>query len=515
MTVIHRSRTLTTRRHALLVGCLLLATGRALAAQPASAATEPSPATAANKTEPASAATESSPSAAPTATDTRLSVASTSSAKVRQLAFPTAEGFGRFAQGGRGGDVYHVTQLSDDGPGSLREGIRSATGPRTIVFDVSGTIQLVTPLVVDKSYLTIAGQTAPGEGICLRDQTFRIRQASHIIVRYVRFRLGDQNKPPKSGPDCLNTDDVDHVIFDHITATWGIDGNHDLRRGGNFTLQWSIYAEALNHSLHDKGSHAMLASFRDLTAGITLHHNLLASSRERHPTLGGSPRTRADAVADFRNNIVYNVSGATNLGNCHINLINNFYRSGPDTPPAALPIAVKTENAGALKVFLAGNVFADRPDLTAHNERAIDFARWAKGNYLRTSWEQVGASTEFATDGATPRTDTAPQAYERVLRSAGASRLRDAADARLVAGVRDRTHRLIDSQAQVGGWPVLRSEPAPLDTDRDGMPDAWEIERKLDPANAADRNDDQDRDGFTNLEAYLNGLCPAEQLADE
>ena len=486
MPVINRSRNTATRFQALTACCLLLlATGRGLATAPASAAAEPT-----------SAALD-----APVAD--------------RQLAFPTAEGFGRFAQGGRGGDVYHVTQLRDDGPGSLREGIRSATGPRTIVFDVSGTILLATPLVVDKSHLTIAGQTAPGDGICLRDQTFRIRQASHIIVRYLRFRLGDQNKPRPSGPDCLNTDDVDHVIFDHITATWGIDGNHDLRRGGNFTLQWSIYAEALNHSLHDKGSHAMLASFRDLTAGITLHHNLLASSRERHPTLGGSPRTRAEAVVDFRNNVVYNVSGATNLGNCHINLINNFYLSGPDTPSAALPIATKTENAGALMVFVAGNVFADRAELTAHNDRAIDFARWAKGNYLRTSWEQIRASTEFEIDGAKPRTDTAPQAYERVLRSAGTSRVRDAADARLVAGVRDRTHRLIDSQEQVGGWPVLRSEPAPLDSDQDGMPDAWENQHGFDPANDDDRNDDPDRDGFTNLEAYLNSRCPIEPPADE
>ncbi len=145
------------------------------------------------------------------------------------LAFPGAEGFGRFAKGGRGGDVYHVTTLADDGPGSLREGIRSAKGPRTIVFDLSGTIELKKPLIVDKSFLTIAGQTAPGDGICIRDQTFQVKNASHIIVRYVRFRLGDQNKPRPSGPDCINTTDVDHVIFDHISGSWGIDGNHDLR----------------------------------------------------------------------------------------------------------------------------------------------------------------------------------------------------------------------------------------------------------------------------------------------
>ena len=206
-----------------------------------------------------------------------------------QLAFPGAEGFGRFAHGGRGGDVYHVTTLDDNGPGSLREAVRTATGPRTIVFDVSGTIRLKDRLIIDKSFLTIAGQTAPGDGICIADQTLQFREAQHIIMRYVRLRLGDENKPRPSGPDCLNTNDIDHVIFDHISVSWGIDGNHDLRRGGNFTLQWSIYAEALNNSLHEKGSHAMLASFRDLTASITLHHNLFASSRERHPTLGGSP----------------------------------------------------------------------------------------------------------------------------------------------------------------------------------------------------------------------------------
>src|SRR5262249_20133707 len=124
------------------------------------------------------------------------------------IAFPGAEGFGRLARGGRGGDVYHVTQRGDDGPGSLRDGIRSARNPRTIVFDVSGTIRLAQPLGVDKSFLTMAGQTARGDGICLKDQTFRIKNASHVIVRYVRFRLGDENKPRPSGPDCLNTEDV-------------------------------------------------------------------------------------------------------------------------------------------------------------------------------------------------------------------------------------------------------------------------------------------------------------------
>lgn len=433
-------------------------------------------------------------------------VQSSDAVENQQLAFPGAEGFGRFARGGRGGDVYHVTNLADDGAGSLREGIRSANGPRTIVFDLSGTILLKSPLLIDKSFLTIAGQTAPGDGICLRDQTFRIKNASHIIVRYLRIRLGDQNKPRPSGPDCINTDDVDHMIFDHITATWGIDGNHDLRRGGNFTLQWSIYAEALNNSLHDEGSHAMLGSFRDLTAGISLHHNLFASSRDRHPTLGGSPRTDPKAVADFRNNVVYNVEGATNLGNCQINIINNYFRRGPNTPKNHLPLAVKAENRGATRVYLAGNLIEGASALSQDNRKAIDFVRWAKGNYLTTTPDEVCVDKEFSVGAASFDTQLTREIYETVLAQSGASLARDAADARLVQGVRDRTHRMIDSQEEVGGWPELKSNLPPSDRDGDGMPDPWETDRHLDPENKADGNQDRDNDGYTNLEEYLNSL---------
>jgi len=429
-------------------------------------------------------------------------------AAVAQIAFPSAEGFGRFAKGGRGGDVYHVTNLNDDGPGSFRQGVVTASGPRTIVFDISGTIELKKPLLVDKSFLTIAGQTAPGDGICLKDQTFQIKKASHLIVRYLRVRLGDKNKPPTTAPDCLNTDDVDQVIFDHVSASWGIDGNHDLRRGGNFTLQWSIYSEALNRSLHEKGSHAMLASFRDLTASISLHHNLFASSRDRHPTLGGSPRTKPEAIADFRNNVIYNVTGATNLGNCRINVINNDYRPGPNTPKESKPLATKFENEGSLRVFLIGNIFDERPAFTTDNYRAIDFDRWTKGNYLQTSLEKVRAAEPFDVGAAEPHTESAGTAYDRVLQFAGASKRRDAVDTRLVQGVRDQTNRLIDSQDEIGGWPRLTSEPVAKDTDQDGMPDEWERAHGLNPADPTDRNGDRNQDGYTNLEEYLNSLCP-------
>lgn len=424
-----------------------------------------------------------------------------------QISFPGAEGFGRFAKGGRGGDVYHVTNLDDEGSGSLREGIRSANGPRTIVFDISGTIELKKQLLIDKSFLTIAGQSAPGDGICIKDQTFKIKNASHIIVRYLRIRLGDKNKPPNQGDDNINTDDVDHLIFDHLSASWGIDGNHDLRRGGNFTLQWSIYAEALNRSLHEKGSHAMLASFRDLTGNISIHHNLFASSRDRHPTLAGSPRTKPDAIADFRNNVVYNLSGATNFGNCRINAINNYYRPGPDTPAGNHPFATKTEKKDALKVFLNGNLFENNPEFTQDNWLAVDFNRWNSGGYQQATLAETRVEKEFDVGTARPQTDSAATAYERVLQAAGASHRRDTADLRLVAGVVQRTNRLIDSQDAVGGWPTLKSMPPPGDTDRDGMSDDWETKHGLDPNTPADRNGDRDRDGFTNLEEYLNSLA--------
>lgn len=423
------------------------------------------------------------------------------------LAFPGAEGYGRFSKGGRGGDVYHVVNLNDAGPGSLRHGISSANGPRTIVFDVSGTIELKSPLQIEKSFLTIAGQTAPGDGICLKDQTFKIRRASHIIVRYLRMRLGDENKKRSAGIDAMTTNDIDHVIFDHLSTSWGIDALHDLRRGGNFTLQWSIYAEALHDSLHEKGPHAMLSSFREATAGLTIHHNLMASSRERHPTLGGGARSKGDALIDFRNNVIYNLAGATNLANCRINFINNYYRPGPNASNR-LPIATKIDVDDVTRVFLAGNVFEGNPALTANNYQAIDFDHWTNGNYRRTTLAKIRENAEFEEGGARPVTQSAEQALELVLAHAGASLRRDAADVRLVKGVRDRSHRMINSQREVGGWPTLASKPAPIDSDGDGIPDDWERANGLNPK---DPNDAKRlaADGFTHLEKYLNSLCPA------
>jgi hypothetical protein len=427
------------------------------------------------------------------------------------LAFPGAEGFGRFATGGRGGDVYHVTNLDDSGPGSLREGLRSAKGPRTVVFDLSGTILLKSRLVLDKSAITIAGQTAPGDGITLRDYTFQVKNATNVIVRYLRLRLGDENKSlgAKGGDDTLNTEDVSRLILDHCSLSWAIDGTHDLRRGGNFTLQWCILSEAMNHSLHNKGEHAMCASYRDLTGNISLHHNLFSTCRDRHPTLGsakGPPRY----TVDFRNNVIYNWSGTANFADHFINCISNVFRPGPMTDPAKLPIAMKGSLPDLAKGYMIGNVFEGRPELTADNYAALDFHRWlsVNSNYkYRGALKDWKAETPATLGGDCPITQPASQALELVLNRAGAALSRDAVDKRVIENVRQRVGKLIDSQKEVGGWPSLMSAAPPLDQDQDGIPDAWEKAHGLNPNNPADANADRDGDGYTNLEEYLNSIA--------
>lgn len=427
------------------------------------------------------------------------------------LAFPGAEGYGRFAKGGRGGDVYHVTTPADSGSGSLRHGIESAKGPRTIVFDISGTIELKSELQIEKSGITIAGQTAPGDGITLKDQCLALDNASDIIIRYIRVRLGDDNKPAGSGPDTVSVNYSDNVILDHVSLSWGIDGNQDIRGCTNYTFQWSIMSEALNDSLHGKGPHAMSGSFRAPKSNISIHHNIFASSRNRHPTVGGSV-VDPKWVIDFRNNVIYNQSGPTNVCDNRVNVIANYWRPGPETPPNGPYIAVKAHFPDKAHGYMNGNYFDGQDFYTKHNYAAMDF------NHTRltlgSGYKYSGTLDDWKVEDAyelgdyTPTTHTAQTAYKLVLAKAGASLVRDDVDKRFFRDVKNRTGALIDSQDEVGGWPELESSPAPTDTDRDGMPDMWEKARKLDPANPKDRNGDQDGDGYTNLEEYLNSLCP-------
>jgi hypothetical protein len=428
-----------------------------------------------------------------------------------RLAFPGAEGFGRFAKGGRGGDVYHVTNLNDAGPGSLREGINNAIGPRTIVFDVAGNIWLQSPLrLKDKAFLTLAGQTAPGDGITVCNQNVSLANCHDIIIRYLRLRLGDRDKA-KGGVDTLTTDDIDRVILDHVSLSWAIDGTHDLRRGGNFTLQWCLMGEALHRSIHEKGPHAMLASYRNPTGNMTLHHNIFTTSRDRHPTLGAGGKDKANTghLVDFRNNVIYNWSkgGTSNFGDNMIVAINNVWRPGPESDPKFQPISIKGDQPAAACGFMSGNIFDGRDDWTRDNYAALNFKKWRDRYAYRGTLAQWKKDPPDLGQNA-PMTQPAKEAMELVLQFAGASLHRDAVDARLVKDIRNRTGKLIDSQNHVGGWPELKSAAAPADTDGDGMPDAWEAAHGLDPENPADRNGEPNGGGYTNLEESLNSLVP-------
>jgi len=220
---------------------------------------------------------------------------------VSQKAFPTAEGFGQYASGGRGGQVYIVTNLEDEGEGSLRKGILKH-GPRIIVFAVSGTIALKSNLDINRGNLTIAGQTAPGEGITIKGYPVAIK-ADNVIVRYLRFRLGDENKVTD---DALKARDVKNVIVDHCSISWATDENASFYQNKNFTFQWNIVSEALNSSVHSKGDHG----YGGIWGGenVSFHHNLIASNNSRNPRFSGSKTTENldGEFVDFRNNVIYN-----------------------------------------------------------------------------------------------------------------------------------------------------------------------------------------------------------------
>ncbi|MBX7207270.1 MAG: hypothetical protein K1X78_03070 [Verrucomicrobiaceae bacterium] len=429
------------------------------------------------------------------------------------IAFPGAEGYGRFATGGRGGDVYHVTSLDDSGRGTLREGIKTikAGTPRTIVFDVSGNISLKKDLRIEAvNGLTIAGQTAPGDGITIRDNTLKIMKgSSNIIIRYLRCRLGDESKTSNDALDVGSEPDLTHdVILDHLTLTWGVDGNMDTEMLSNFTMQWCMVGEALNDSCHyKKQPHAMLMSLRKTQGNVSIHHNLLFSSRDRHPTLGGGDpkKSNAQAIFDFRNNVIYNWEGACNLASGRFNLIANYWRPGPNTDfkRNPFPIAPKAEANDVTVGFFMNNHFEDKPEWNADNYTAFQFGTRG-GKYIGdVPKEKFVQPAEFVAEKDRPVTQSASEAYELILKKAGASKARDAADQRVIAGVKDRTHRRIDSQNEVGGWPKLKSGAAAKDSDGDGIPDEWEKAQGLSPNDSADGNATQ-KDGYTNLEHYLN-----------
>lgn len=419
-------------------------------------------------------------------------------------AFPGAEGFGAQARGGRGGRVLRVTTLEDYDPrigspipGSLRAAC-SAEGPRTVLFDVAGTIELKAPLRIEQPYITLAGQSAPGGDICLKDHETTIH-THDVIIRHMRFRAGDElcaQATPEQPyqPDALAIlAGSRDVIIDHCSASWSIDETLSVSGEGvtNITVQWCIISESLDESCHPKGRHGYGSLIRS-NGKVSYHHNLYAHHNSRTPRPG--TYGEGSLLLDFRNNVIYNAKrgGYSSSDPARMNYIANVIKSGPDS---MWPTAFSIGGPGT-RMFSKDNL------VLRLQERQRE--RWT----LIKDLENVNRAAE-AFKVAPVRTDAPEQVFEKVLGGAGATRpARDAVDRRIVDNARTGTGRVINSQREVGGWPKLTAGSPPPDTDRDGMPDAWERAHGLDPARAEDAHQDRDGDGYENFEEWLNETDP-------
>lgn len=454
-------------------------------------------------------------------------------------AFPGAEGHGRFTTGGRGGKVYHVTRLTDDGqPGSFRYACNQS-GKRTIVFDVSGTIYLTSELKLRNGNVSILGQTAPGDGVCIADYPFSI-SASNVIIRYMRFRLGNRNVAYHEG-DGLGGMDQHNIVIDHCSVSWSVDECLSVYGSKNISVQWCYVDQSMVASGHSKGNHGYGGNWGG--SGASYHHNLLAHHTSRSPRLGPRPSTQTDERMDLRNNVIYNWGGNGCYGGegMNVNIVNNYYKPGPGTPTgtkgmriAAIGIRTSeythhdTDKPNEWdkmwhvwgKYYVSGNVNAKYSEVTSDN--------WTYGMYNQISNSSVD-NTFTETTRDTMRierpiaygyvtTHTAQKAYEMVTRYAGASLHRDSHDLYITEDVKTGTAKysgagqegkgFINSQDDAGGWPELATAEAPADTDGDGMPDEWETRYGLDPNNAADGSvcSLDEKGYYTNLEIYCNSL---------
>jgi pectate lyase len=423
-------------------------------------------------------------------------------------AFPGAEGFGAQSIGGRGGKVLFVTNLDDGGPGSLREAVET-DGPRTVIFRVSGTLALKSSMVISKPYITIAGQTAPGDGICLKNHSLTI-STDHVIVRHIRCRPGD-NAGAKS--DSLSVSSGRDIIVDHCSASWSVDETlsaSSMGGLGNVTVQWCIISESLHDSIHHKGPHGYGSLIRGSSGnGYTYHHNLYAHHHARLPRPGNyidCSRDPEGFVLDFRNNVIYNWAGRAAGYNADgsngtksitkVNFACNYYKTGINSK-GNLAFSESTTSARA---WFSGNCM----------NGSCPCDPWSLVIFSKFSDEDLKAYKQSSPIPVPAvKTDDAKTAYEQVLADAGAVLpKRDAVDIRIVGEVRNGTGKIIDDEEQVGGWPELKSTKPPQDSDKDGMSDDWEKQHGFDPDDPADGNGDSDADGYTNLEEYLNNTKP-------
>ncbi|MDD2298096.1 MAG: polysaccharide lyase [Fermentimonas sp.] len=459
-------------------------------------------------------------------------------------AFPGAEGGGAFSFGGRGGKVITVTNLNDSGPGSFREACEQG-GARIVVFNVSGIIRLESPLIVRAPYITIAGQTAPGDGVCIAGESFWIN-THDVVIRHMRFRRGETWVGRRD--DAVGGNPVGNIMLDHLSTSWGLDenmsiyrhmwndstGKSDLKLGTvNITIQNSIFSEALDTWNHSFGS----------TLGgenCSFMRNLWANNTGRNPSIGWN------GVFNFVNNVVFNWMHRSVDGGDYTskyNIINNYYKPGPVTPTDS-PVGhriLKPESGRSMlsrkvygMAFVNGNVVEGNEKVTNDN--------WAGGVQI----ESLGDTGDYTDDIRSKTPFAMPnltiidpyEAYDFVLENAGATLpRRDAVDERITRVVRtgvieyaenvnldgipkfehrrlpDDSYKLgiITDISQVGGYPEYKGTPY-KDSDADGMPDWWEVKYGLNPNDASDANGDLNGDGYTNIEKFINGINPETKI---
>ncbi len=413
-------------------------------------------------------------------------------------AFPEAEGYGADATGGRGGRVIEVTNLDDSGPGSLRAAVE-AKEPRIVVFRTSGTIDLESRLSISNPHITIAGQTAPGDGICIKGPL--AIGASEVIIRYTRVRAD----PSAGEVDAITGRYNRNIILDHVSASWSSDEVLSLYCNENVTVQWCMISEACAKLRNGENTGHRFGGIWGNNYG-TYHHNLIAHNDSRNPRWASGSKYN-----DHRNNVIYNwgyqscyggeAHGDETWGFFTVNVIANYYKAGPATQGGvrdriAEPSARSANDKGSW--YVADNYVDGYPAVTADNWQGIDGSNYTR---LNAPWPAMPIHQQTPED-----------AYHTVLDHAGCSfPSRDAVDARIIDEVRNGTatygdNGIITTPSDVGGWPALRGGTAPADSDHDGMPDAWEKAHALNATDPADGPKDRDGDGYTNVEEYLNSL---------